>query len=242
MDGSSQQYDRDFFTNLQKGRERIFRVRGLDFLEGKIGRLRAKNREFPKELVNGVVGFLEKRKKPTVLDAPCGKGQLLIDLEAELGDRVRLLGFDKYPEEETKIIREVDLDNVLPLDDHSVDLLVSMYGTRYLQNPLNFLNEALRVTKKGGLIIANGINSMKLDIGKNGESDDVRFFSEWLGEDKRRVHIFEFPSDGDWVAIRVVDPNFRFNLEMVSSYSIITGTGDIDIRSGARFVYKRKTD
>lgn len=231
---NDRKYDESFFRD----EKRIIFDRGLEELESELKILRTRDRNFPQELEGGIVDFLRKQVNPVVLDAPCGTGKLLDEIGTELGGEVKLIGVDKFGGDHD-FVEMADLDSGIPAADHEADLLISMYGIRYLKDPLSFTNEALRVVRKGGYIIMNGIRAMRLRFENNGQVDEVRFFTDHLEEDPERIKIYKFRNVGDWVIIQIIDPDFRFDFKMVDSYSIFVGSQEVDVRRGARFVYER---
>jgi SAM-dependent methyltransferase len=194
----------------------------------------------PPELEHGIAPFLQSKYFPSVLDAPCGHANLLEDIRAQLGgQKSYLVGLDKYIND-SELSFNYDLDKPLPDVDHIFDLVVSSYGVRYLKDPVSFINESLRVLKPGGFLIMNGVSALKLNIGNDSYRDEVIFFSEYLGEDTDKIKIYTYNRDEDWVILQSIDPNYRLEFELQNVYSTIMGGTNIDIRSAAHFVYKRK--
>ena len=100
-----------------------------------------------------------------VADIGCGRGDDLVLLAARHGGPdVAFVGIDGAPRavaaasealapEPRASVRCVSLDNGLPLDDRSVDLLYSHNLLECLSEPAAFAREAVRVLRPGGRLV-----------------------------------------------------------------------------------------
>jgi ubiquinone/menaquinone biosynthesis C-methylase UbiE len=103
----------------------------------------------------------------TIVDAPCGSGVALRALRR--GQRVRYLGYDLSPEMLRRArdrTRKLQLDQVelveadmeaLPLDQGSVDLLLSYFGLHCLPDPAAAVTEMARCLRPGGRLVGSSI-------------------------------------------------------------------------------------
>lgn len=82
-----------------------------------------------------------------ILDLPAGYGLL--------GNELKKLGHDViYADinEERKNYAQVNMELALPFADNEFDAVICMEGIEHIINQNQFLNELVRITKKGGLI------------------------------------------------------------------------------------------
>ncbi len=87
-----------------------------------------------------------------VLDIPCGAGAFAHRLgeagyEAVAADIVSNLEFPDVD------FREADMNARLPLEDASLDAVVSIEGIEHLERPFDFVRECVRVLRPGGYLL-----------------------------------------------------------------------------------------
>jgi 2-polyprenyl-3-methyl-5-hydroxy-6-metoxy-1,4-benzoquinol methylase len=92
-----------------------------------------------------------------VLDAPCGDGEVAIDV-AKAGFEVS--GMDilsELPPEAKSVLgdrfRRADLTGKLPWPDSIFDLVLSVEGVEHLENPFTFVRETHRILRPGGIFL-----------------------------------------------------------------------------------------
>jgi SAM-dependent methyltransferase len=118
----------------------------------------------------------------TVLDAPCGAGQLVAAL-VESG--LNAFGADLDTEAQAILgdrFRTADLNGILPWPDASFDAVVSTEGIEHLENRFQFLRELHRVLRKGSRLLLTTPNIVSL-------RSRVRFFgSGFFHRDSRPLN------------------------------------------------------
>lgn len=113
-----------------------------------------------RQLMTHMVTSAELRDGEVVLDAGCGTGNLSSEMIAE-GRHIRLLGLDASPvmlgRARSKVpsasFSGADLNQVLPLDDASVDVVACSNVLYALPRPQFTLTEFRRILKPGGRIV-----------------------------------------------------------------------------------------
>jgi SAM-dependent methyltransferase len=121
-----------------------------------------------------------------ILDAPCGAGELSIDLaregwEVSGGDIVDELG-DEARHVLGGRFRVADLNGALPWPDATFDLIVSIEGIEHLENAFSFVRELHRVCRPGGMLVLTTPNILSL-------RSRVRFVgSGFYGRDPRPLN------------------------------------------------------
>jgi len=108
-----------------------------------------------------------------VLDAPCGDGEVSIEL-AKQGLEVSGIDIaDELSGEARAVLdgrfRTGDLNATLPWPHASFDLVLSVEGIEHLENPFGFVRESYRVCRSGGYFIISTPNTI-------GIRSRVRFF------------------------------------------------------------------
>jgi SAM-dependent methyltransferase len=214
------------------------------------------SRKFPLDFEQGFKGWIKDHPgNVSVLDIGAGVGKIASDVEVDpnLRNKVIVESIDKHPK--SPRIRKVDVDGKLPYQDQQFDFSIASYVLPYLEDPVETLNEAIRITKSGGYILFNGANKCRY-------VDGVKyFFSSYpdIPLDKLEVYNDKRFSDGEWVLIKVVDPSYKIPFALDTSVSftikvcgivpalipVFTGYGGVenarrDIKDLAQFVYKPK--
>jgi len=153
------------------------RGRGLLKLEGRVGPV---CQEVEKRLTNA-------GKKVQLLEIGCGFGVALMELRRRFSDRIELTGTNKEKrhgdteamlmaaslcnvsdvlEAQTTALPTImycDMDDGLPFDDCSFDVVVSQMCIQYVHDKILFLREAARVLKDNGIaMIHTPLNSSEV--------------------------------------------------------------------------------
>jgi ubiquinone/menaquinone biosynthesis C-methylase UbiE len=119
--------------------------------------------ESMRESGSALVGQLGISRGLKVLDLGCGDGNTAIP-EARLGAEVlgvdiagNLVAAGKIRAEAEGLFnctfREGDATDLVDLNDHSFDLVVSIFGAMFAPKPLDVAREMVRVTRPGGKIV-----------------------------------------------------------------------------------------
>ena len=111
---------------------------------------------------NRAVALKGARSDFAIVDAPCGEGTLASAFQ-EKGFKV--LGLDIEAKAKAVLggaFQTADLNVRLPLEDQSLDLVVSVEGIEHLENPHAFLREVNRVLKDEGWLILTTPNITSL--------------------------------------------------------------------------------
>jgi SAM-dependent methyltransferase len=102
------------------------------------------------------IATLRLPKGAKILDAPCGEGELAIQLASQALD---VFGADiesNLSARASAAMREfrvADLNAPLPWPDSRFDLIACVEGVEHLENPFAFFSEAHRVTRPGGYFV-----------------------------------------------------------------------------------------
>jgi SAM-dependent methyltransferase len=101
-------------------------------------------------------------KGMTILDAPCGSGEVALELSK---DGFQIFGSDLVDElspEARSVLGEnfrlTDFNQKLPWGDASFDAIISAEGVEHLENPFSFVRELHRICKPGGALIVTTPN------------------------------------------------------------------------------------
>ncbi len=207
-------------------------------------------------LKDGVEAFLRAsstQTKFTVFDAGSGEGNLSSDINQAGLSNVAVISADYYPTGKVENQVQTDLNAPLPIVSQGVDMTICSFVLPYLEDPVKTLNELIRITKKGGYIIVNGVKSMHSENGTYLLSSDTE------ADGKITVWSMDRFSGSDWAIIRVDDPEFQLPYELDESKSqtvkthanqavsipTFYGSGAVvhekrDLRDLDNFVYKIK--
>ena len=101
-----------------------------------------------------------------ILDAPCGDGEVSIEL-AKLGFEISGVDMvdELLPEARAALggrFRVADMTRPLPWPDASFDLVLSIEGVEHLEDAYSFIREMHRLVKPGGLLIVTTPNIISL--------------------------------------------------------------------------------
>ncbi len=101
-----------------------------------------------------------------ILDAPCGDGEVSIEL-AKLGFEVSAVDMvdELLPEARTLLgrrLRIADISRPLPWPDASFDSILCVEGIEHLEDAFAFLREIWRLLKPGGILIVTTPNIISL--------------------------------------------------------------------------------
>lgn len=139
----------------------------------------------------------------------------------------------------------MDLNNPLPIEDNSIDLVIAGEILEHLINPFMFLQEINRVLKKGGELILSTPNiaclksRIQLLLGKL-PSDCARAYAS--GED----HLFFHKTDWNWDNLKKCSINAGFQIEEKKTVGIffrnklIVPSKFCPLTIGEKFIIKLK--
>lgn len=145
-----------------------------------------------------VVPVLDLRPGARLLDAPCGAGALARSLVSAgfdvSGVDVETSAADSLGE----AFRKSDLEHPLPFGDASFDAVLSVEGIEHLENRFNFLREARRVLKPGGLLVVTtpnitGIRSRVRFLGSGFYNQDPRPLRESSRHPLHHIGLLTYP-------------------------------------------------
>lgn len=109
-----------------------------------------------------MVDAVVRHQPDKVLECGAGSGMLSAVL-AGRGLDVRACDISpQFTELEGVICDEANLDDGLPYDDNSYDVVVSMQTIEHLENPYQFMREVKRVMKDGGIAVISTPNILSL--------------------------------------------------------------------------------
>jgi SAM-dependent methyltransferase len=202
--------DVDFILNeLEKGGYKISDA-DLDIIPVK---------GFSDDLRGGLERYVEKAKELKekeglkILDLCSGESNLSRDMQGN-GVIVVSADYHKSKNEMPENFVQLDANSSLPFASQSFNYCQCIYGLRYLENPLETINELIRVTKPGGHVLVNGVAAMKSLDHKNQE---VPFFCRQTSAmQNNELEIYSGDRFGysDTILIRVNDPSFRFRFTL----------------------------
>jgi len=111
-----------------------------------------------------ILALVAERPGARVLDAPSGPG-LFCEALRRLGYRVTAADLDAegFQLHGTVPFRELDLEDPLPFDDGSFDIVVCSDGIEHLENPFGLIREFSRVLDEGGSLIVATPNYLNLE-------------------------------------------------------------------------------
>lgn len=105
------------------------------------------------------------KKNINALDIGFGTGFPLIELSMRLGSTCKLFGIDPWSEAITRVQKKIDyfgIDNItlikgiaesIPLENNSIDLIVSNNGINNVSDPKQVIRECARIIKPGGQFV-----------------------------------------------------------------------------------------
>jgi 2-polyprenyl-3-methyl-5-hydroxy-6-metoxy-1,4-benzoquinol methylase len=101
-----------------------------------------------------------------ILDAPCGGGEVSLEL-AKFGFEVSAVDMvdELLPEARAALggrFRLADMTRALPWADASFDLILCVEGIEHLEDAFSFLREMHRLLKPGGILIVSTPNTISL--------------------------------------------------------------------------------
>lgn len=124
---------------------------------------RPHSRESAARNTHRLAGELLEARLPEgrVLDIPCGSGAFL---KRMLNGRYDLAGADieSHPALPEVPFHSSDMNERLPFDDASFDVVVSIEGIEHIKRPFDFVRECNRILEPGGLLILTTPNISSL--------------------------------------------------------------------------------
>jgi len=118
-----------------------------------------------------LLDYIDYRPNITALDIGFGTGFPLIELAMRLGESSMVYGIDPWPAAHALVNKKIEFYGItslrlikglaesIPLDDNSVDLIVSNNGINNVSDIEKVLSECCRICKKGGQFVV----TMNLD-------------------------------------------------------------------------------
>lgn len=212
----------------------------------------------PNELSSGIVNFLSTRENPVFFDVGGGHGNVSRGLIEQKIPRLQVSYLDIYPPKDLRDNRirviKTDLNKTRFQEYGEADLSAAIKVSRYLKDPLDFINRMISATKRGGYVIVDGINRMELEYTTpDGYNFTHMMFSfnaaPYLEYDSSKIQIFSNPLFyEDLVATRVLDPIGRIEAELQRDKSTTIGTIKTrlphipieNIGESAYFVYRKR--
>jgi len=182
----------DEYTRVANDPEGDFHFhRGFDYAVGRLGYDPVELAALPKEAVDRFAGvgnplaIGELRDGDVVLDVGCGAGTDLLIAARRIGPRGRAIGVDMTPAmraSATDNARRAGLSDrvqirdgtseALPLDDASVDVVISNGVLNLAANKLDAFREIARVLRPGGrLMLADVVLKKELSEGARADID-----------------------------------------------------------------------
>lgn len=99
-----------------------------------------------------------------LVDVGCGAGDLFRALGPNVGSYlgVDLVRYKGFPSAGNAQFISADLNNQIPLEPGSADVVVSIETIEHIENPRAFMRELVRVVRPGGLILITTPNQLSL--------------------------------------------------------------------------------
>ena len=99
-----------------------------------------------------------------LLDVGCGRGDLFRRLTPAFTSYtgVDLVRYEGFPDAPAARFRSGDLNQRLPVDDGSADVVVSIETIEHLENPRALFRELVRAARPGGLLLVTTPNQLSL--------------------------------------------------------------------------------
>jgi len=147
----------------------VFRCWSDDLIDDKTAEKFAKYMKKYPNLYQNLAGIVKKyatNAKPVIIDLGVGPGLLSVELHNKIPD-ARIIGVDPLQKmlELAKNNNSFDLFEVklgssenIPVDDASVDIVVSRFSLPYWNDPNRSFTEIYRLLKPGGKIILEALN------------------------------------------------------------------------------------
>ncbi len=110
-----------------------------------------------------VKGYVKDIKNPTIVDLGVGPGLLSKEINKELSN-AKIIGIDPYEcmldiaSKNAKIEAKIGKSDKIPIEEKSVDLVVSRFSLTYWENPVESFNEIYRILKPNGILIIESLN------------------------------------------------------------------------------------
>lgn len=135
-------------------------------------------------------------KGKTVLDIASGEGYGSASLMA--AGAAKLIGVDiseaavNHARDKYKVDARIGSGEAIPLDDNTVDLLVSFETIEHVTSPMKFTEECVRVLKPGGTIVMStplletygAVNDNEHHVSEMPEKESIALFSKYFKEVK----------------------------------------------------------
>ncbi|MBN2480451.1 MAG: class I SAM-dependent methyltransferase [Bacteroidales bacterium] len=100
-----------------------------------------------------VFDLIEKDKNSRIVDIPCGSGAFVMRLKDHGYHNVTAIDIENILEIDHDDFMTGDMTKGLPLENHSVDVLVCIDGIEHISQQFSFVKEVNRILKAGGEFI-----------------------------------------------------------------------------------------
>lgn len=109
-----------------------------------------------------VFSLIDKKKSSTVLDIPCGSGAFILRLTDEGFMNVIGVDLNNNLEFDHNQLICGDMEEILPIEDNSIDLVVCIDGIEHIDKQLQFIQEVNRILNNNGEFIISTPNITSL--------------------------------------------------------------------------------
>ncbi len=155
----------------------------------------------------GAINYSKAKEGENCVDLGSGRGTDVLRLAEEVGETGFVYGIDVSDEMLKKAERnasKLDVKNVkfikseletLPLEDKSIDLVISNCTINHAENKQNVWNEIYRILKKGGRFFVSDIYSTA-EVPEEYRNDPVAISECWAGSVTREQYLEQLQKAG----------------------------------------------